>query len=295
LRFFRDLLLLLIGIIIICNLPNLLIDKGLPTFNVSNFLSSIGNFFIKIQNPSDITYLRFINYYKQVESLMFPEIWERLAYSLTILSSSIMLAITISILSAYIYYIGEGKLQRVIRWISVALNSVPDVMMIICIQLFFIALAKQFKVMPFTIITFNENKAYFLPILCLTILPTVQLFQMILTFIESEADKTYVEFAKAKGLSKTYIFFVHMTRNIAIHLIHQSKIIFLFLISNLFILENLFNIYGIMRFVSNVSINIHHFDSTPLIVSISLLLLPFYMLMSGLKSWVIWITKRTVN
>jgi ABC-type dipeptide/oligopeptide/nickel transport system permease component len=226
---------------------------------------------------------------------MFPEIWERLGYSLTILGTSIILAISFSILTAYIYYIGESRIKSIIKWISLTLNSIPDVMMIISIQLLFITIAKQFKVMPFTIITFNENKAYFLPILCLTILPTVQLFQMILTFIESEADKTYVEFAKAKGLSNTYIFFVHMSRNIAIHLIYQSKIIFLFLISNLFILENLFNIYGIMRFVSNVSLNFHHFDSTPLIISISLLLLPFYFLMSGLKFWVNWVTKRAVN
>ena len=129
------------------------------------------------------------------------------------------------------------------------LEAVPDMMMMICLQIFFIWVLKKFGESPITIISFNENRAYLLPILSLAVLPTLQMFRMMVLYIKEEHGKDYVEVAYGKGLSSSYILCIHLFKNISIHFFHHLKTIFVFLLSNLFILEfvliwkALFNFY----------------------------------------------------
>ncbi len=69
------------------------------------------------------------------------------------------------------------------------LEAVPDMMMMICLQIFFIWLLKKFGETPVTIISFNENRAYLLPILSLAVLPTLQMFRMMVLYIKEEHGK----------------------------------------------------------------------------------------------------------
>ena len=70
------------------------------------------------------------------------------------------------------------------------LEAVPDMMMMICLQIFFIWVLQKFGESPVTIISFNENRAYLLPILSLAVLPTLQMFRMMVLYIKRRARKT---------------------------------------------------------------------------------------------------------
>ncbi|AIW82790.1 hypothetical protein bwei_0113 [Bacillus mycoides] len=50
-----------------------------------------------------------------------------------------------------------------------------------------------------SIYAFNDERVYFLSILCMTIVPTLHFFRIIVLFLMEEKNKSYVEFARAKG------------------------------------------------------------------------------------------------
>ena len=151
------------------------------------------------------------------------------------------------------FFFSKRLYKKWINRIVFILEAVPDMMMMICLQIFFIWVLQKFGESPVTIISFNENRAYLLPILSLAVLPTLQMFRMMVLYIKEEQGKHYVEVAYGKGLSSSYILCIHLFKNISIHFFHHLKTIFVFLLSNLFILEfvliwkALFNFYLIRR------------------------------------------------
>ncbi|ETT70104.1 peptide ABC transporter permease [Bacillus mycoides] len=50
-----------------------------------------------------------------------------------------------------------------------------------------------------SIYAFNDERVYFLSILCMTIAPTLHFFRIIVLFLMEEKNKPYVEFSRAKG------------------------------------------------------------------------------------------------
>ena len=90
------------------------------------------------------------------------------------------------------------------------LEAVPDMMMMICLQIFFIWVLQKFGESPVTIISFNENRAYLLPILSLAVLPTLQMFRMMVLYIKEEQGKHYVEVAYGKAFHQViYYAFIY--------------------------------------------------------------------------------------
>ncbi|ANU12174.1 peptide ABC transporter permease [Planococcus antarcticus DSM 14505] len=59
----------------------------------------------------------------------------------------------------------------------------------------------------------------------------------------------YVELARSLGFSKVYIILVHLFRNAIVSVFFQSKKTMWFMLSNLFVLELMFNLPGIMLFL----------------------------------------------
>jgi len=80
--------------------------------------------------------------------------------------------------------------------------------------------------------------------------------------------------AKGKGLTRLQVLVVHIFRNAIITLMFHFKTIFWFSLSNLFVLEIIFNIYGIMTHIKT------HASINPDVVTLSILLIfiPYYFL-----------------
>ena len=94
------------------------------------------------------------------------------------------------------------------------------------------------------------EKIYLLPVVCLMILPMVQLYRLSMLTFEAEERKMYTELARSLGFGKLIILLIHMFRNAIISIFFQSKKTMWFMLSNLFILERMFNMPGIMFYLS---------------------------------------------
>jgi ABC-type dipeptide/oligopeptide/nickel transport system permease component len=167
---------------------------------------------------------------------------------MSILVISFIIAIALATFLNYIFELSSNKVRKFVRNLLNMFESIPDVMLVMLLQ---IGIASIFKATGFLVadvVAFGHERIYLLPILCLTIVPTIYLFRMMVLETEKERTQPYVEFAIARGFSKTYILFRHMYPNIIIHLLNYSRSIFLFMLSNLMIIELLFNIQGFMTF-----------------------------------------------
>lgn len=213
-------------------------------------------------------------YLKEVQYVPFSSVFlEPYIYSFTILFSAFLLSIIVALFISYIVNIGPKSFRKIMNSLLFFLQSIPDVVMICGLQIFFLWIFNKTGVKIVDPVNGLESKAYVLPIILVSIIPTVQLFQMLFLAIQEEKIKDYVEYAKAKGLSNSWIIIRHILRNVTITLLSNSKLIFWMMISNLLIVEKFFNMKGYFSFLFNNT-------SSPEIFFMALVLLfiPFFLL-----------------
>lgn len=213
-------------------------------------------------------------YIKDFQYVPFSSVlFDPYVYTITILFSAFMLAIIAALIISYVVYLAPKVVRKMITSSLFFLQSIPDVVMICGIQLFFFYIYKKTGVKIVDPVSGFETKAYLLPIVVVAIIPTIQLFQMLFLAIHEEKEKDYVEYATAKGLSNSWIFNRHILRNVAITLLSNTKLIFWVMVSNLLIVEKFFNMKGYFSFLFNNT-------GSPEIFFMSLVLLfvPFFLL-----------------
>ena len=141
------------------------------------------------------------------------------------------------------------NIRRRIKFTFYLLETLPDILIILFIQILIVLYYKQSGLILVGIASTYDDKVYLLPIIILALLPTIQLFRLSIMTFEQEESKDYVLLAKSIGLSKFFIMIVHIFRNAIISVFFQSKKTIWFMLSNLFVIELLFNIPGITRFL----------------------------------------------
>lgn len=136
------------------------------------------------------------------------------------------------------------------------------------------------------------QKIYFLPILTLTLIPIIYLYKNTIMMYENELGKPYVELGIAKGLSKLYILLRHVFPNVLASFFYNLKYMYLLLLSNMVVLEYMYNIYGLLKFIIN------HPSYEIITVSVLLLTLPlsiiFFLINSFLPKGVKYIDPSVV-
>ncbi|PFA63366.1 peptide transporter [Bacillus sp. AFS015802] len=183
---------------------------------------------------------------------MFPAFWEPYFYSVSIFIAAFLLSVIMGILLAYLTHLLPAGWSKFIIRTTNLLESTPDIFILIVIQYSVIFILKETGVLLFPIVGAQE-KVYLIPILTLSILPTIMLFRITYLLVNDEYGKPYVDLIKSRGMSKHFIFFIHILRNITFSLLNHSKSIILFLLSSLIVFERLFNIYGITHFILSFS------------------------------------------
>ncbi|MGO1059162.1 ABC transporter permease subunit [Planococcus sp. FY231025] len=184
-----------------------------------------------------------------MEYSIFLQFWNHYFYSLTIFLSALLLSLLIGIGLAYLTtLLPEKRLQLVSKTISL-LEALPDLFIIIVIQYGVLYYFKQTGTLLFPVAGTGQNKSYLLPILALALIPTLMMYKVILFLVRDELGKTYVNLAKSKGFSQTYVFFHHILRNITPSIFSHSKSIVLLLLSSMVIFERIFNINGIFTYI----------------------------------------------
>lgn len=183
------------------------------------------------------------------EYSIFTSFWDYYTYSLIIFLSALVISILIGIVLTYLTILLPEKGRKIITKIASLLESLPDLFIIMVIQFVVIFYYKQTNVLLFPVAGTGNNKAYFLPIFALALIPTFMVFRIILHLVNDELEKQYIDLARSKGFSITAIFFRHVIRNILPSIFTHSKSIVLFLLSSMVIFELIFNIYGIITYI----------------------------------------------
>ncbi|MCC5804079.1 ABC transporter permease subunit [Rossellomorea vietnamensis] len=206
-------------------------------------------------------------------------------YSFTILFISFFAAILIAVVASYLMMLMPRKLYRASEKVVNVLDGIPDVFLVVLFQLFIIWLFKKTDVLLFDIYTTGEEKIYTLPVICLSFLPVVFLVKQFLFQLKEEEGKPYVEFSYSKGFKKSYTIWFHVFRNVWIHFFLHLKPIFLLMLSNLLVIEILFNIKGFMTVLLRTATS----SSPAFFVGMLLIFVPFYIVFTLgsilLKKW----------
>jgi len=259
-KLIKDYLLILVGLLFLSASPVLFYGKQNPFMWQMNRDNELGFYFSDfIQQIVEIvqnllqkeTWLNNHNiiFTSRQEGFSLIEILpQRLLYSLEIFTYSLGIAICSAFVFGLFIQLSPRIIKRVSSYILFILGSMPDILYIIALQVFVIYIFKSTGVLLVEIAVYND-KIYLAPILCLTIIPTVYLIRMLILHLEEEDEKPYSEFAKAKGLTRLYIMVIHNLRNALNSLMGRTKVVAAFMLSNLFMIEVLFNINGIMSFL----------------------------------------------
>ncbi|MFI8708251.1 ABC transporter permease subunit [Bacillus sp. NPDC077411] len=252
--------LLMVTFTMLVCLPTLFVDGKDVGFYVKPFLSQIANVFSSILHPSQLkmtigTQVRTIPDHVEVfavqkrEYPLFPVVIKPYVYSIGLIFG----AFVVSVLLAVISSIGTAMLPRNIRiiiegFVSI-LKTVPDVFFIFFMQLLVISVYRNIDFLVLNPISTEQNPSIVLPILILSLLPTISLFQLQLLLIREEQKQDYVTFARARGFSEMYILCKHIFRNVIVSVMNHVQYILLVLVTNLLIFEYLFHAKGILSII----------------------------------------------
>lgn len=221
---------------------------GLFTNGISldfkQYILNVWEIIRSLSNPGEMTITNELgNTYS-----MFPTFWAYYNYSLIIFLGSLLLAVMIAFILTFMTIRLPRKLSAYLLKVLSLLESIPDIFIIIIIQFTVIVTFKRTGILLAPVAGGNDP-VYILPIVTLSILPTIFIFKLLLLFVEDELTKPYVELAESKGLGKVYIFSMHIIRNFSSSLMNHMKSFILILLSNLIVFERLFNIYGLTHFI----------------------------------------------
>jgi peptide/nickel transport system permease protein len=281
-----------IGIIFIGAIPNLFqVQREFevegepatgPLFNFSGYFEGVKELIRKIPEISELTY----NASGTIRPV-FPKIFEPYFYSAEILLGALIIGVISAIVLTFITMLLHRKIITSFKFITFVLESLPDILVIVGVQAIIIYIFQQTGVRLFSIAVYKEN-IYFLPILCLAVLPAVQFYKILLLIFEEELEQHYVELAKGKGLKRSWILLVHVLRNAGISMFYHSRAILWFMLSNLVILEYFFNLYGITAFL------LDYITSEIFTVGLFMIFLPLFIIYTVGEFLIQKLTKREV-
>ncbi|MCA0149426.1 MULTISPECIES: ABC transporter permease subunit [Rossellomorea] len=253
----------------------IMLGKYLQTLQeMVKILSDPGSIIIMVGDPMD-----------SKSYPIYPIFFQLFGYSFSLLLLAFFLAAIASSLVSYLFMFLPKKVYRICFRLLDSLDSLPDVMIIVFIQLFIVWFFKKTNILLFDIYTLGDEKIYLLPIVCLAIMPIAFLTKNFLFQLREEEEKPYVEYSYSKGFSKAYTIWVHLFRNVWVHFYYHIKPIFLLMLSNLLIIEILFNINGFMNVLLDMSIN----TPTAFFIGMLMIYIPFFVVFTLgsaiLKKW----------
>jgi peptide/nickel transport system permease protein len=262
-------LLIILGIVIVSATSGLFQDQSFSLFTYWDSLISV---LMDLGNPADIVYVN-----SDIERNLFPIIFVAFFSSIRIVFLALIMAISVSLLILVLYYTAGKWFRGLINIFAFLISSLPDIFVISAMQIFVIWFFKQSGILLVDVASVGEKQIILFPAAVLSIVPAFFFLGLMVSFINEEQNLPYVELARGKGLGKFRLLFFHMIRNILISLTYHAKQIVWMMLSNLLILEYLFNVFGVTSFLFTYN--------TPSIFAITaiLLFIPIYLLLKGLQ------------
>jgi peptide/nickel transport system permease protein len=228
----------ILGVVMVSGLPSLFDNISI---NVKEYVKTLGYIIMKLIHPLSIEY--------RTNRKLFPQILIHYRESLLLCGLAIIAALVLAWGITYITLLFFRRHMERIQMILAFFESLPDLLIIVTFQLIVIAIFKKTGLLIFQLASAGEERSLFLPVVCLSIPTSLLLAKLLLQQYENELRKPYVEYAFSKGLSLFYILNKHVLRNVALGLLYYSKTMIWFMLSNLIMIEYVFNVSGITAFL----------------------------------------------
>lgn len=183
---------------------------------------------------------------------LFPYLNQLYLLAMKFLFSALFLGLLIGMVISFIIMTLPVPMRRMINHIIFFFESLPDIFVVLLLQFLVIAVYQRFGIKISTITSTYGHTAYLLPTLTLSFLPTIYIIKYLVLSLADEEKEQYVEFARSKGIPRFKLLTVHILRNALPSFINHFKTIYWYTLSNLLMLEILFNINGFMTFLFQV-------------------------------------------
>ncbi|EEK74801.1 Binding-protein-dependent transport system inner membrane component [Bacillus mycoides] len=253
----------ILGIICIGALPKLFYGFEL---HASKYIQSLKEVFVNLMDISNLQYVR--------GKFLFPQLFVHYKETIVIFLAAFFISLFVAFCIVYVIMSSSPRIQHRIKSFLIFLESIPDILLILVSQILVVWFFKQTGFLPFQIASIGGESIRGLPIFCLSIPTTILFVKMLVLRFENELEKDYVLFAKAKGLNRIHILNRHVLRNVLLSTLFFAKTNIFFMLSNLYIIEWIFNTGGIFMFLKSYEgIRVEVF-----IVSVLLIYIPIFIL-----------------
>lgn len=253
----------ILGIICLGALPKLFYGFEL---HVSKYIQSLKEVFVNLMDISNFQYVR--------GKFLFPQLFVHYKETIVIFLAAFFISLFVAFCIVYVIMNSSPRIQHRIKSFLIFLESIPDILLILVSQILVVWFFKQTGFLPFQIASIGGESIRGLPIFCLSIPTTILFVKLLVLRFENELEKDYVLFAKAKGLDRFHILNRHILRNVLLSTLFFAKTNIFFMLSNLYIIEWIFNTGGIFMFLKSYEgIRIEVF-----IVSVLLIYIPIFIL-----------------
>lgn len=263
--------LIIIGIILVSATSGLFTTQAFSLVTYGKELMEVCK---ELVEPHHLVYTNPVSH---IERPLFPIILKAFLSSARIFFLALGLALTCSVLLMILYFSVGKKVRNGVEGVAFFIASLPDIFVIGFLQLSVIWFFKQSGILLLDIASLGENQVILFPAITLSILPTFFFLGSMVSFLKEEEGLPYVELAKGKGLGQFRIMFIHMMRNVLVSLTYHGKQIIWMMLSNLLILEYLFNVFGVTSFLFSYN--------TPAIFAVTsiMLFVPLYLLLKFMQ------------
>ena len=239
--FITPVFIILFALLFIANLPpnlNMIFYNGEAYTNLSWYLTIKKSFlYIRglVLNGFGTT-----NNHTEVVNI----IYSSMGKSLKLIFIAIIISLTLGVFKGvFDSYRGgkKGDLRTVGTLIAL---SFPDVFIVLCSLFLIIYIANNDMISQ--MINPKILRGFIMPLLTLSIIPTVYISRITFIGIQEDAKKGYISGAKAKGLTKLNIYIKHILSSVILKVVDSMPTLITIIISNLIIVEYLFNYNGIV-------------------------------------------------
>jgi len=224
-------------------LPSLV---GQLEFVPSNYWGGLQQQFSQLTKLDEITYF---NVTAQRELPLLPAIGPLMKETVIIFMTSLVVAVGFALVYAYFFYRSGRRVRTVLQQTSQTLEMVPDLFWLIFTQFLAITLYKKTGFDRIEVAGGFAEYIRFLPIVTLSLTILFFFLKWLTKHILQEETTPFLELARAKGVRPAALFWKHLLPNLVyrFYLFFRSNLITV--LSSLLIIEYLFNVQGIFRFI----------------------------------------------
>jgi ABC-type dipeptide/oligopeptide/nickel transport system permease component len=243
---------------------NMRIINGEARTNVSFYLT-LKKSIVYIRNMLNVG-----TYQSDTVGNIFRVIYNSSRQSIALVTASLFLSTIIGVLRG-MYEGFRSRKSRLGSLGTLVFFSIPDVLIVLFVLLMYTGFARQFPALKEIL----PLKNFILPLLTLSIIPTIYISRIAFIAIQEELTKDYIKNEKAKGFSRQKIIFIELLPAIIFRIVDAMPTIVTMLLSNMIIVEYLFNYHGILYFLIYLYNRQDVYRFVPLALTLGLIYITF--------------------